>query len=277
MRRLLAGTIASMVVSAAGWRASALSGRGAIAATVVGAAIAAGSSWPGMAVLGTFFGTSSILSRGDRGPGIAAKGHRRDERQVLANGAMAAVGALFGSRIDPRLGLGLAAGALSAAAADTWATELGAGSRSVPRLICSGRAAPPGTSGGVTLRGSIGALGGAAAAGAVTALVAAATSGWTTALRLGPAVVVAGVAGSLTDSLLGELAQERRRCPACDLPAEARMHHCGAQTDHVGGVVGVDNDLVNLACTAVGSLFVIPFAMDLIETSGGSPGIGNVR
>lgn len=74
-------------------------------------------------------------------------------------------------------------------------------------------------------------------------------------------VTGAGVFGSLLDSLLGELAQERRFCPVCDEPTESPVHRCGTMTTHVGGVEGFDNDMVNLACTAGGSgiagLFII--------------------
>src|SRR5438093_5230732 len=47
------------------------------------------------------------------------------------------------------------AGALAAAAADTWATEIGAFSPFAPRLITSGRQVPRGTSGGITVLGSL--------------------------------------------------------------------------------------------------------------------------
>jgi hypothetical protein len=42
---------------------------------------------------------------------------------------------------------------------------------------------------------------------------------------------------------------------------EARVHRCGAATDHVAGVRGVDNDLVNLACTAVGCVVMTSFVV----------------
>lgn len=256
----MVGAIVSAAISTAGWRAKALSGRGAVTATGVGTCIAYGGSWPGVIVLGTFFVSSSALSRRGRLDGIVAKDGQRDERQVLANGAVAALGALVGGRADRGMGIALVAGALSAATADTWATELGAGSRTVPRLVLSGHAVPRGTSGGVTLRGSMAAVGGAATVGAVTGVLIGLTSGWSQAARIGPGVVVAGVAGSLVDSLLGELVQERRQCEACNVSTEARVHRCGAATVHTGGVRGFDNDLVNLACTAVGALSVVPFA-----------------
>lgn len=251
----------STAISVAGWWTDALTGRGAIAATGVGTAIAAGSAGSGMLVLGTFFASSSVLSRTVGKRDVAAKGSQRDERQVLANGAIAAVGALAGRRVDRQLALALVAGPLAAATADTWATELGAGSRRVPRLILSGRAVPPGTSGGVSLRGSLGGLAGAATIAAVTGVLTRGMSGWEGAVRIVPGVVVAGLAGSVADSVLGELAQERRYCAVCDVPTEARIHHCGSSTVHTGGVPGIDNDLVNLACTAIGCLAVVPFAV----------------
>ncbi|MDQ3547539.1 MAG: DUF92 domain-containing protein [Chloroflexota bacterium] len=258
--QLGAGAVVSTAISVAGWRARALSGRGAVAATGVGTAIAVGASWPGMVVLGTFFVSSSALSRTQRHGGVAAKGSRRDEWQVLANGAVAAVSALAGGRVDRAFGLSLSAGALAAAAADTWATELGASSRTTPRLILSGRAVPRGTSGGVTSRGSLAALGGAATLGAIAGIVIGSTSGWQRGVRIGPGIVVAGLAGSLVDSVLGELVQERRNCPACNVATEARIHDCGTPTVHSGGVRGFDNDLVNLVCTMAGCLAIVPFA-----------------
>ena len=212
-----------------------------------------------MVVLGTFFVSSSAFSRNRPGDVIACAGSRRDERQVLANGAVAAIAALSAGRVDPSRGVWLAAGALAAATADTWATELGRRSNSVPRLAWSGRAVPLGMSGGVTRRGSLASLGGAVTIGVVTAIASRVSSGWRSVLRPASGVVVAGIAGSLADSLLGELVQERRKCPTCNLLTESMVHGCGAETVHYGGVRGIDNDLVNLACTAIGCITTIPF------------------
>ncbi len=92
-----------------------------------------------------FFISSSLLS---------TKKTSRNHRQVLANGGVAALAALAGSRIA-------FAGALAAAAADTWASEIGRHSRTLPRLIPNGRPVPIGTDGGMTLLGTAGGIAGA--------------------------------------------------------------------------------------------------------------------
>ena len=101
---------------------------------------------------------------------IDAKGDRRDAWQVLANGAAAALLALFGSS-DPALRTWLVTATLSAAAADTWASSVGGRSRSAPRLLWSRDPVPPGTSGGITAAGNAGALAGAAVVSATAALL----------------------------------------------------------------------------------------------------------
>jgi uncharacterized protein (TIGR00297 family) len=260
--RLVGGALISTVVSLAGWKLNALSGRGAIAATGVGSGIAAGSSWRGLTLLAIFFVTSSALSRQRRRDAIAAKGSRRDERQVLANGAVAAVAALATRGSAPPAALALVGGPLAAAASDTWATEIGSSSGPAPRLAWSGRAVPSGTSGGVTLRGSLASLAGAAMIGGATGLLTAVGGDWRRGMRAAAGTTVAGLAGSLTDSLLGELVQERRRCPECDAVTESLVHRCGAETVHAGGLRGFDNDAVNLVCTTVGWLAAIPFARE---------------
>jgi uncharacterized protein (TIGR00297 family) len=249
--RLLAGVGIAAAIAGAASRARLLTGSGAIAATGIGAAcVAAGVEW--VVVLLFFFVTSSAMSRWglgekDRRTGsIVEKGARRDAAQVAANGAVFAGAAVASLVADPLPWGALAAGAMAAATADTWSTELGTLFGGAPRDIVRGTAVPPGASGGITVVGSI-----AAVAGALVSAGVARGVGLTTAFG---AVVAGGVAGALADSLLGALVQERRWCEACGAFTERRLHSCGRVTLVRGGVPGLGNDAVNLTSTALGAV-----------------------
>ena len=225
------------------YRAATLTGSGALAASLVGTLVLHGTGWEGGGVLAAFFVSSSLVSRGAPAPpGLDPKSDRRDHRQVLANGGVAAAGALLGLR-DPQLGVWLLTSALAAAAADTWATAFGARSAVPPRLILDGRVVPPGTSGGITRLGSAGGAAGALLVAAVGALAAG-----TPALL--PVAALVGFGGMVLDSSLGAAAQGRFRCVECAERSEWRVHRCGRPTTHEGGLVWLDNDGVNLAAGA---------------------------
>ena len=239
------------LIAALARRAHALSVSGAVAATLVGtAAIAAGWDWGVLLV--AFFVASSLLSRVHRREkqhatsSIVAKGDERDATQVLANGALFAAAAAAFVAWPTVAWQAVGAGTLAAATADTWATEIGMLSPRAPRSIVTWRRLPAGTSGGVTLLGIFGAVLGAAFI-QMTALL----------LRWPESAVVAalagGIAGALADSFAGALVQQRRWCAQCGVPTERRVHSCGAPTRISGGFPFLDNDGVNLFCTAVGA------------------------
>lgn len=210
---------------------------GLIAACAVGAGTTWGLGWRGLALLAAFLLSGSLLTQ------VAERqSPRRSARQVVANGGVATVAALLGAWTA-------AAGAIAAAAADTWATEIGAFSPFAPRLITSGRRVTRGTSGGITALGTLGGV-----AGAVTiAWLAHALTPRGTAPGAAALVAGAGLTGMVVDSLLGATLQGKYQCPACDARFERGDTVCHEPVRLTAGWGWLDNDGVNLAATLCGA------------------------
>lgn len=238
--------IVSLGLAALAWWAGALRPSGAAAASLVGVVVLVSAGWPGGLLLLLFFAPSSALSRlwpGPR-PQTEGKGDRRDVWQVLANGGPPALLAATAGGGEGALFV-LAAG-LAAAAADTWATGVGAHSRTPPRHLLNGRTVPPGSSGGVTWLGTAGGAAGAALlAGAALPFIGG---------RAALAVLLLGVSGMLLDSALGAALQGKFRCETCDAASELRIHRCSRPTRHTGGFAWLTNDGVNALATAAAAL-----------------------
>ena len=235
------------------YAAGSLSRSGAGAAVVVGTlTFGVGGVLPA-ALLLLFFFSSSALSRvgGARKRSVAAafsKGGRRDLGQVLANGALAALLSVGFGLTGGVLWLAGLAGALAAVNADTWATELGVLARQEPRRITSGERVAAGTSGAVSVPGVLAALGGALCIGLPAGL------GVRQPVLVG-VLGLAGLAGSLLDSLLGATVQAIYFCPACAKETERHpAHSCGSPTEPLRGWRWLDNDGVNFAASMVGAL-----------------------
>jgi len=212
-----------------------LSGGGVIAAVAVGAAVTAGLGWRGLVALFAFFLSSSLLTQASRG-----SGGRRTVRQVLANGGVAALTA----------GLGYwpaTAGALAAATADTWATEIGSFSPRPPRSIATGAPVSAGASGGITLLGTAGGILGAIGIAALMAWL------FRGSVMRAAAIALAGVAGMLADSWLGATVQGLFECPACGAQVERGDMLCHEPVRRIRGWTWLDNNGVNLAATVVGA------------------------
>lgn len=261
--QLAAGFGLAALISLAAYAARSLSLSGAIAATLLGTAVfgLGGLAWAVLLV--GFFASSSVLSRmfKQRKAGVNekySKGSRRDAGQVLANGGFAgllAVAQAFFPGTD--LWWAAAAGTLAAVNADTWATELGILSPVDPRSITTGKTVEKGTSGGISLTGTLAALGGAAAIGLLAVLVwpeyAGGASLTAAPLRLG-GIALAGLAASMVDSWLGATVQAIYICPTCAKETERHpLHVCGTPTRQIRGWSWLDNDLVNWACAISGA------------------------
>ena len=246
------GAVVAMAIALAARRSGSLSTSGAAAAVIVGTVCAAaGASWAVLVI--AFFLSSTAIGRiradlrARRFASIVAKGGQRDAGQVLANGgvfAAAAIGQLFS---PSPVWLAIGGGALAAAAADTWATEIGSLATTPPRDILRGGVVAPGTSGGVTAIGTAASVGGGAFIGGVAAL-----SGWPWAVVI--ATVVGGIVGAFADSILGATVQVRRWCDRCNSATEQPVHQCGTPTGIAGGIPWIDNDAVNLISVLLGGV-----------------------
>jgi Raf kinase inhibitor-like YbhB/YbcL family protein len=155
------------------------------------------------------------------------------------------------------------AGTLAAVNADTWATELGVLSRRSPRLISTGKVVERGASGGISLAGLLAALGGAVMiAGLAVLPLTADTGSAARAFIIGTVVALAGLAGSLVDSLLGSTLQVIYTCPTCAKETERHpTHTCGTTTVYQRGWRWLNNDWVNAACATAGAGLVLASAV----------------
>ena len=250
---MIVGLVLATAVALAAHRARALSTSGAAAAIVTGTlAVAAGWSWA--IILITYFTCATGLSRyrsaekEQRSSGVTEKRGARDAVQDFANGgAFAAMAVGYLIRPDPWW-QALAAGALAAAAADTWATEIGVLARATPRAILGWQPVAVGTSGGVTAQGMFAAVAGAASTALITWLVR-----WPAIATV--SAIVGGILGCVLDSIVGAWLQGRRWCASCATATEQRIHRCGSATTAAGGVAWLDNDGVNAIATFGGALF----------------------
>jgi len=262
-QQFLVGEILALAIVTTAFFAKALDLSGAIAGFLVGTFVFGLGGWVFAIPMLLFFIGSSLLSKlpqksAQLAAEIIAKSCRRDAAQVLANGLLPALMVIAGLLIKNEPAFLLYLGGLAAATADTWATEIGLRFGKHPRSILTGKLVAPGTSGGVTLAGVLGAIWGAA-------LVA--VAGYLSyrffekvEIRWLPfiGVTIAGVIAQFIDSLLGATLQRQNRCVVCRKITE-RGEHCGQPTTYASGWRWLDNDVVNIACGVSGIVFMLIF------------------
>jgi uncharacterized protein (TIGR00297 family) len=255
--RALVGAAAAGAITAVARKTRTLSESGQWAAFFSGI-LAAAAGWWWAATLIVFFVTASAISRW-RQPekmvkteGTLPRASDRSATQVLANGGLFVLFA-FGATYTRHDVLGFAAlGALAAASADTWSTEIGTLFGGSPRMITTWKRVEPGLSGGVSGAG----LG----AGIIGALIVALFGAFASVnhyAQLATAAAIGGIGGGIADSLLGAIVQSKRFCDRCRHWTERRVHSCGYRTRHARGVYWMSNDLVNVCATATGAVIAV--------------------
>jgi len=281
--QLLLGLLLSALIGlAAYWRGS-LSKSGVAGAMLTGTIIfgLGGLAWGLLLIV--FFLSSSVLSHYKESfkESLAekfSKGHRRDLAQTLANGGAGALIVVANALWPHPAWWAAFVGALATVNADTWATELGVLSKAKPRLVASGKPVEVGTSGAVTLAGTLAALAGAiliAVLGGVFAGEWELDRWFEEARKNAPPIsdffsppdrvllvpyymifagASGGLVGSFFDSFLGATVQAMYFCEHCDKETERHLTHtCGRPTNYLRGWRWLDNDWVNFISSVVGA------------------------
>lgn len=252
----IAFVLSAMIAALAFWRGS-LSRSGAGAAVLVGTLTFGLGGWQWGMLLAIFFVSSSLLSHFKEEQKLAAsekfdKGHQRDLGQVMANGGVGAIIAILSSIFTSDIWYLLFVGVMATVTADTWATELGTLSKKAPRLITNGLRVETGTSGGVSLLGT-----GVSSAGGLLIGISAGIGDGSLLFLMAFIGSVAGLIGSLFDSLLGATVQRIYYCDECSKETERKLHKCGHATRPLRGWYWLNNDLVNLWASLVGGLVAL--------------------
>ena len=208
---MAAGAAGSGLLAVQAYRMRALTRSGAWAAALCGGVLYAGGGWTWVVLVGVFFITASVLTRLESGAGgshqsLDRMGRRWD--QVATNGGVAAVAAVVHAFTASPVAFAVAAGAIAAATADTWGTEVGRWSPVPPRLITSWATVPHGRSGGITLFGTLGAAAGALLIGVCAVFLERSLAH---PAHLALVISVAGFSGAIVDSLLGATVEEHWR------------------------------------------------------------------
>ncbi len=249
--KLLIWILFSFAMSQVAYRLRALSTDGALGAFVLGVFVFGIGGWKFVLPMGIFFLGSSILSRVEKeGKGIRqlsiGKGSQRDVVQVYANGGVSMLLAAWWFYNPSEILYVAFLASVSAAAADTWATEIGFYSKKDPRNCVTFRRIEPGASGGVTLLGTVGALLGAG-------LIAFSGQVDISSFKL---VVAAGFTANCFDSVLGATVQAKYVCDGCNKKVEV-AYHCDRKTALLSGNGLINNDAVNLLGTLIGGTIIL--------------------
>jgi uncharacterized protein (TIGR00297 family) len=146
--------------------------------------------------------------------------------------------------------------------ADTWATEIGILSKKTPRSIINPfKTVSPGTSGGITILGSIASLLGSGLIALCYIILGIAFSSHVDIIRLlanGLLILISGFLGAMIDSLEGMTIQGIYFCEICQKETEKNPHRrCGNHTYLKRGFKIVNNDIVNLSSALIANFFVI--------------------
>jgi uncharacterized protein (TIGR00297 family) len=249
-----------LLTGAAGYKLKSLTVSGSLAAVLVGFAVYLGFGVNGLFLLGAFFASSSFWSKyksSDKSiiEEKLAKGAIRDWRQVAANGGAAGLFSIIYYFNNDMIWLVGFVVCLASANSDTWASEIGSLSKQEPLYIRSFKRVEKGTSGAISLLGSIASLAGSFLISIIGYWL------FDFGLFLTLLVFLFGFFGNVIDTLIGAFYQQVYVCRQCGIETE-KKRHCDLPTTRIKGSIFVDNDMVNFlsgflaAMSAIGVIYL---------------------
>jgi uncharacterized protein (TIGR00297 family) len=258
--QMIWGIILSFITALTSYYFRFLSLSGSAGAFLLGLVIFGTGGWMWTVPILVFFISSSLLSKTGRQQKksshlIFEKGSIRDLGQVIANGGIPGLIVILNGFFPADYWYVVYCGVIAAVTGDTWSTEIGTMFRGKPRSILTFARVEIGTSGGVSVAGTTGGLIGAALIAFSGWLIHPSWSFSANEWLLPVLITVAGVTGSLCDSLLGATLQSQYRCGQCGKITE-KMIHCGQESALIRGLTFFHNDRVNLFCGLAGGLLI---------------------
>ena len=249
-RQLIVGVVLGIIIAVAAYFLKFLKASGAVATFLLASLVYGVGGWKWTIPILAFFVLSSMLTKIGKSQKkeselLYEKPGARDVGQVAANGGVAGIVVLLQYVFQNFDFYPIYLGAVAAVTADTWGTEIGTYVRGKTVSIITMRTVNAGVSGGISIAGLIGGMLGAA-------VITVSAVGWITSARVIVVAIVAGIVGSLADSILGGTIQVHYRCDVCGKSTE-RSEHCGAPTVLSGGIRWINNDFVNWTCAMVGA------------------------
>lgn len=199
----------NIAVAVAGWGARAVTAAGAVTGALIGTVILIGAGVGGWVVLIATFLFAAVTTRLGHARKAAAgiaeeRGGRRGPGNAIANTGIAALAAFVAAGLsDPTLAFVALVAALATSGSDTVASEVGKAWGRTTVLVTSLRRVPRGTTGAISLQGTM--------AGVVSAAALAATGAWLGLVPMSAVAIITGAAtvASLLEGVLGATLEAR--------------------------------------------------------------------
>lgn len=254
---ILAGLVSSIAFSFKFLKPS-----GSVATFILATIIFSIGGWMWTIPILTFFILSSLLSTFNKSKksfadSITVKGDVRDYVQVIANGCVPAF-IIFIYFFDPDFKWFIIyLSAIASVTADTWSSEIGILSKKNPRNILTFKSEPHGTSGAVTLLGTLGGIIGAGVIASFVFLLPQSASNFQNhPIIIIVIIILSGVVGNFIDSVLGASVQAKYACEICGKMTE-KIQHCDSPARFMRGIRWINNDTVNFLCGLSGAVIAL--------------------